>query len=77
MFQVFQDLEEKEIYTFKDETQKFTKKVNKRLDKSNLITYFGKDYSEYALNKMKEQLIESTNYKLGKKERGNWVFFLK
>jgi len=75
LFQVFKELEEKEIYKFKDEIQRYQKKENKKLEESELFKHFKGLYSEYALNKLKDQLIESVNYKLFKKEDGVWYSF--
>jgi len=71
LFQVWKQLEDNEITKYKDEIESFKKKEEEKLLKCELIQYFH-NYSDYALNKLKEQLIQSTNYKLNKKTKGAW-----
>ena len=63
---MLKDLETLEIFRFRDEIQSLTKKENQRLEKSALSKFFMKDYSSYAISKMKEELLQSTNYKVFK-----------
>ena len=71
-FQVIKDLEQKEIWSFKDEIKRFSKKENKKLDKTSLIKYFIDQYSQYAISKLKDEIIESINYKIQKKDKSKW-----
>jgi len=63
MFKIFKQLEAKEIFTFKDEIEKLSKKEEEKLEKCNLIKFFSSHYSQYVLAKLKQNLIESNNYK--------------
>jgi len=74
IFQVIKSLEEKEIFAFKDEIKRLTNKENLKLEKTSLIKYFKDDYSQYALAILKDELIESTNYKIVKKTGDKWYF---
>ena len=56
------EFEDKEIYAFKDEIQKYNQKENDKMERSTLIKFFKNEYSEYSTAKFKEELIESTNY---------------
>jgi len=71
-FNIIQELEEREITSFKDEINRFNRQENKKMEESALIKYFKDQYSNYALSKLKEELIESTNYKLLKKNGEKW-----
>ena len=71
LFQVWKDLEEKEITDFKDEIEFFKKREEENMEKCELIQFFS-EYSDYSIIKLKDQLIQSTNYKLNKKTRGGW-----
>ena len=55
--------------------QRFKQKEDTKLE-NNIIKYFKDSYSEYTINKLRDELIKSTNYKLIKKERGK-LFFLR
>jgi len=71
-FKVLRELKEIEIFQFKDEVTKLNKRENKQLGKTSLIKFYQNDYSQYALVKMKDELLESMNYKLLKKQRQKW-----
>lgn len=71
-FEVCKEIEEKEIYTFQDEIQKCKVRTNNKLEKSKLIKFFNNEFSEYSIAKLKDQLIESTNYKLAKSLKESW-----
>ena len=77
-FKVIQELEQKEISSFKDEVKRFSQKETKKLNGTSLIKYFEEEYSSYAITKLKDELIESINYKLSKKDKEKWYinFFL-
>ena len=69
LFKVFKQLEAKEVYVFKDEVEKLTKKEDQQFEKSLLIKHFAPNYSLYVLAKLKEQLNESLNYKFAKVQK--------
>jgi len=76
-FKVLRELEEIEIFQFKDEVTKLNKRENKKLNKTSLIKFYQNEYSQYALVKLKDELLESINYKLRKKQGQKWYkFFL-
>jgi len=64
LFQVFQELENREILKFKDELIKISKTDNKNLEQSKIIKYYADEYSKYAVLKIKEELIHSVNYSI-------------
>jgi len=75
VFQMFKNLESKEIYNFKDEIKKIPKTDDKSLDKCKIIKYFKEHFSNYAILKIKEELINSTNYAIEKGKRNVWYVF--
>jgi len=72
IFQCFKELESKEIKKYKDEVVSFSKKEKKILDKSKIVKFFCEDYSNFAVLKIKEELINSTNYSITKKSNTLW-----
>ena len=70
VFQTFKDLEHQEIKVFKDEIIKLKEKENKQYERTEIVKYF-KDFSQYAINKIKQELIESNNYKIVKVRQAN------
>lgn len=72
LFVVFKDLEDQEIKKFKDEIKQISKKDEKNLNQCEAIKFFGQEYSNYALQKIKEELIESTNYSIKKRSNNTW-----
>ena len=73
LFQVFKELESTEIKNFKDEIRKISKRTEKKYQSSNIMKYFN-FVSEYGLNKIQQELIESINYKVKKANTENSWF---
>jgi len=71
LFLIFKIIEEKEVSIFKDEIKKLKKKDNINLDKNDLIKYFKPIFSQYAMVKFTENLIDSINYNV-KKSGNKW-----
>jgi len=73
LFQIFKDLEKEEITRFKEEiSYKIGILENKKLDKSDLVKYFQPIYSDYVIRKLKNNLMESVNYSIEKKNQNLW-----
>lgn len=72
LFLVVKELEEKEISSLKNEIEKSKRLARKQQEKSDLIKHFKKDYSEYIITRLKDNLIESTNYKIIRENEKLW-----
>ena len=68
IFIVCKKLEAQEVKVFKDEVSSISKKEQKQNEKTEIIKYF-QDYSNYAIKKIQEELIQSNNYKIQKEGR--------
>jgi len=71
LFQVFKELENTEIKNYKDEFTKISTKREKKLEKSNILKYFN-FVSDFVINKITNELIESLNYKVKKSSVKNF-----
>ena len=63
LFSILRDTEKTELKNFQDEVTRISEKENKQYEKTEIIKFF-QGYSDYALNKLKRQLIEPNNYKI-------------
>jgi len=71
-FNVIKDLEQREILNFENEIEKSNKFNRKKEEKSDLIKYFKNDYGDYVIERLKDNLIQSTNYKITEIEENKW-----
>jgi len=72
LFNVFRELESKEISSFKNEIEKMKKAARNKLAKSNFIKHFQSTYTKYIIMRLEDNLVESTNYKIEKIRKGLW-----
>jgi len=72
LFNVIRNLENQEINSFVNEIEKIGKKSSNNLEKSNFIKYFKQNFSEYIIVRLKNTLIESTNYKVKEISKNIW-----
>jgi len=72
LFLVVKELEEKEISSLNDEIEKSKRLARKQQEKSDLIKHFKKNYNEYIITRLKDNLIESTNYKIIRENEKLW-----
>jgi len=72
LYKVFKDLEEEEISNFREEISKLGMFENQKLEQSDLIKHFQPIYSNYAIRKLKGNLMESVNYSVEKKNPNLW-----
>jgi len=71
LFSILRDIEKTELKNFQDEVTRISEKENKQYEKTEIIKCF-QGYSDYALNKLKQQLIESNNYKIKSSGQTSW-----
>lgn len=76
LFKVFKTIEEKEISVFDNEIKKLKKKDHRRFNKCDIIKKFKPIFSEYAIAKFTENLIDSINYSVKKLGRKWYLIFL-
>jgi len=72
LFRTLQDLEVMEIKNFQDEIIKLSDKEDKQYLQTKIMKHFQDDYSLYAQNKIKNELIESNNYKIEMSAPNKW-----
>jgi len=72
VFKVIKELEEREIASYKNELDKSNKNARKKEETSDLIKHFRSIYGEYVIERLKDQLINSTNYKISELARNKW-----
>ena len=72
LFKIVKELEKKEVSRMENEIEKSGKIERKKKDKSDLILNFKDDYSEYIIERLKDNLIESTNYKIVQAASNSW-----
>jgi len=69
-------LEEKEVNKLKNEIESKHKKERTKIGNSDLIIYFKGKYTEYALERLKDNSIESINYKVMEMDQNQWYYFI-
>ena len=62
VFKTFKELEEREISCYKEEIKTFSMMQNKKLNEHELISESSKIYGKYAIEKLKQVFLKSTNY---------------
>jgi len=76
LFQVIKELKKKEISRMENEVERSKKNERKRQDKSDVIIHFRDVYSEYVIERLKDNLNESTNYKIVQVSGNIWYYHL-
>jgi len=76
LFQVIKESEKKEISRMENEVERSKKNERKRQDKSDVIIHFRDVYSEYVIERLKDNLNESTNYKIVQVSGNIWYYHL-
>lgn len=76
LFQVMKQLEDKEVNKLKNEIESKHKKERTKIGNSDLIIYFKGKYTEYALERLKDNSIESINYKVMEMDQNQWYYFI-
>jgi len=76
LFQVMQQLEEKEVNKMKNEIQSKQKRKRTKIGNSDLVIYFKDKYSEYVIERIKDNSIDSINYKVTEVDQNQWYFFV-
>lgn len=64
IFQVLKEAENREIALLKNEVVKDQKVKRKKHDQSDMIRFFKDTYGDYILERLKDNLIQSVNYKI-------------
>ena len=72
VFNVIKELEQREISNLTNEIEKSNKQARKKEEKSDLIKYFKDEYGDYVIERLKDNLIQSTNYKILEIEENKW-----
>jgi len=72
IFLVIKELEQREIAKYLNEIEKGNSQARKKEEKSDLIKYFKDIYGDYVLERLKDNLIDSTNYKVSNARNNKW-----
>jgi len=72
VFIAIEEIERKEIINYLNEIDKTNKRARKKEEKSDFINYFKDKYGEYIIERLKDNLIDSTNYKISKVRSYKW-----
>jgi len=72
LFQIVKQLEKKEVAKMANEIEKSRKNERKKQEKMDIIKYFKEIYSEYVLEVLKDNLMESTNYSITPITSNTW-----
>ena len=72
LLSIFQNLELQEYTKYKEEVEKISKDDQKALKKMDIIKHFDKDYSNYAMRKLQNNLLDSINYSAHKVQNNLW-----
>ena len=70
IFKVFQELEEKQSLSYQDEFKKLSKTQQNELSEHILVQEVEKYFSPYAVRKIKEIILKSTNYAIQEVKAG-------
>ena len=72
LFKVIKELEQKEISRMENEIEKFHKKERKKQEKNDIIIHFKDIYTDYVIERLKDNLNDSTNYKIIQNSGSDW-----
>lgn len=72
VFQIIKELEEREITSHKNEIEKSNRLARKKEENSDLIKHFKDEFGEYVIERLKDNLINSTNYKVSEVADNKW-----
>lgn len=72
LFQVLKNLEAVEISRMENEIEKSRKNERKKKEKMDIIVSLKEIYSDYVLERVKDNLLDSINYKIDKQEKNLW-----
>ena len=75
LFQIVKELEKKEVAKMANEIEKSRKNERKKQEKMDIIKYFKEIYSEYVLEVLKDNLMESTNYSITQITSNTWYLY--
>jgi hypothetical protein len=76
LFSTVKELESMEISNLKNEVQRSTKLERARQAKFDIIKHFQQIYTPYVIERLKDNLLESTNYKVVQCSNIFWYFTL-
>lgn len=60
----------------KNEIQSKQKRERTKIGNSDLVIYFKDKYSEYVIERIKDNSIDSINYKVTEVDQNQWYFFV-
>ena len=72
LFKVLKNLEAVEISRMENEIEKSRKNERKKKEKMDIIVSLKEIYSDYVLERVKDNLLDSINYKIDKQEKKLW-----
>jgi len=72
LFQVLKNLEAIEISRMENKIEKSRKNERKKKEKMDIIVSLKEIYSDYVLERVKDNLLDSINYKIDKQEKNLW-----
>ena len=72
LFKTVKEIEQREISNMENEVKRSRKNERKKKENMDIVKYFKEFYPEYVIERLKDNIMESINYKINQKASNTW-----